>query len=132
MTGTLAVGRTVGADQYLADAAAGAQAVRDVASAVAALPARATPASLKAMAGDLTEPIRQAEGASQRLSAMRLEDQRLESQRAQSATAYTQVLAAMRRLQSAARSGEPEAARKAAVDLDAAVQQLTQIRRTGD
>ncbi len=128
-TGTLAVGRTAGAEQYLADAALGAEAVRDFAAAVAALPNPATPQALRAAAADMGEPMRTAQGVSQRLSAMRLEDQRLEAQRVRSAAAYNPVLAAMRRLEAAARAGEPAAARRAASDLNLAAENL---RAVGD
>lgn len=128
-TSTLPVGRTVGAEQYLADAAVGAQAVREFAAAVATLPTPATPAALRAVAPNLSEPVRTAQGASQRLSAMRLEDQRLETQRAESARAYSSVLAAMRRLESAARAGDPAAARTAGSDLNRATAEL---RAVGD
>lgn len=126
-TGTLPVGHTVGADQYLADAAVGAAAVRDYATAVATLPNPATPQALQALAPQLSEPLSDAEGASQRLSAMRLEDQRLESQRAQSAQVYSRVLAAMRRLEAAARAGNPQTAQKAAQDLNTVTAQLRAI-----
>lgn len=129
-TSTLPVGRTVGAEQYLADAAVGAEAVREFAAAVATLPNPATAAALKAVAPSLSEPVRAAQGASQRLSAMRLEDQRLETQRAKSARAYSSVLAAMRRLEAAARAGDPTAARRAATELNAATEQLRGVGET--
>jgi len=129
-TGTLPVGRTVGADQYLADAAIGAGAVRDFAAVVATLPDPATPVALRAAASDLAGPLKAAEGASQRLSAMRLEDQRLEKQRAQSASAYASVLAAMRRLEAAARAGNPVTARQAAIDLNTAATALREVGTT--
>lgn len=128
-TGTLAVGRTVGAEQYLADAALGAEAVREFAAVVATLPTPATRGALRAVAADLSGPVRTAQEVSQRLSAMRLEDQRLETQRARSAAAYAPVLAAMRRLEAAARAGDPAAARKAASDLNA---EADELRAVGD
>lgn len=128
-TGTVAVGTIVPADQYLADAAQGADAVRRYVTVMQSLPTPATPVALRGTAPQLAEPLAAAEAVAQRLSAERLEDQRLEAQRTRSAAAYTDVLAGMRAFRTAAAGGNARAAAAAASDLGSATSTL---RAVGD
>jgi len=128
-TGTLEVGAIVPADQYLSDAAAGADAIREYVAVMSELPTPAAEPALRRLAPRLDEPLAAATDAAQRLSAERLEDQRLEAQRTRSAAAYASVLSAMRRFQTAAAGGDPKAAAAAATALEAATATL---RAVGD
>lgn len=113
-TTTLADETRVDAERYLADTAAGADAVRSFAAELATVGTPATPARLKAVAPRLDPPLAAARLAGQRLAAERLADRRLEAQRAGSATTYAAAVTAMERVRAAAAAGDPTAARTAA------------------
>ena len=123
-TTSATVGAAVGADRYLADTAAAADAVRAFAAALDTKGAPATPALLKGLVPQLDPPLTRAKLAGQRLSAEVVADRRLEEQRRQSAASFATTVTAMERVRDAAAAGDPAAARTASIELTQALTAL--------
>jgi hypothetical protein len=124
-TTSATTGASVGADRYLADTAAAADAVRVFAAALDTKGAPATPERLKALVPQLDPPLARAKLAGQRLSAEVVADRRLDKQRSQSAAGFATTVTAMERVRDAAAAGNPGAARTASIEL---TQALTALR----
>ena len=123
-TTSATVGASVGADRYLADTAAAADAVRVFAAALDTKGAPATPELLKGLVPQLDPPLTRAKLAGQRLSAEVVADRRLEEQRSQSAASFATTVTAMERVRDAAAAGDPVAARTASLELTQALTAL--------
>lgn len=120
-TTSASVGASVGADRYLADTAAAADAVRVFAAALDTTGAPATPELLKGLVPHLDPPLARAKLAGQRLSAEVVADRRLEEQRSRSAASFATTVTAMERVRDAAAAGDPAAARTASIELTQAL-----------
>ena len=123
-TTSATVGASVGADRYLADTAAAADAVRVFAAALDTKGAPATPELLKGLVPQLDPPLTRAKLAGQRLSAEVVADRRLEAQRRQSAASFATTVTAMERVRDAAAAGDPAGARTASIELTQALTAL--------
>lgn len=123
-TTTAATGVAVGADRYLADTAAAADAVRAFAAALGAIGTPATPARLKAIVPQLDPPLERAKLAGQRLSAEVVADRRLDEQRSRTAAGFATTVTAMQRVRDAAAAGDAAAAKAASTQLSAALSAL--------
>lgn len=130
-TTTLTDGTTVGADRYLADAAAGAAAVRAFTAVLGEVAPAATPSALQRLAPRLETPLASARLVSQRLSAARLDDQRLESQRGRDAASFAATVTAMERVHGAAVAGDPSEAQAAARELEISLAAMRSAATTG-
>ena len=130
-TTTVADETRVDAERYLADTAAGADAVRSFAAELATVGTPATPARLRAVAPRLDPPLAAARLVGQRLGAERLADRRLEAQRAGNATSYAAAVAAMEQVRAAAAAGDPAAAKTAAQALATSLDALRASGSTG-
>lgn len=123
-TTTAATGAAVGADRYLADTAAAADAVRAFAAALGAIGTPATPERLKAIVPQLDPPLERAKLAGQRLSAEVVADRRLDEQRSRTAAGFATAVTAMQRVRDAAAAGDAAAAKAASTELAATLSAL--------
>lgn len=130
-TTTVAEETQVDAERYLADAAAGADAVRAFAAELGAVGTPATPARLKAVAPRLAPPLAVARLVGQRLGAERLADRRLDAQRAGNASSFAAAVAAMEQVRAAAAAGDPAGAKTAAEALATSLDALRAAASAG-
>ena len=116
-TSSATVGASVGADRYLADTAAAAEAVRAFAAALDTQGVPATPEILKAKVPQLDPPLARAKLAGQRLAVEVVADRRLDEQRGRSALSFAKTITAMERVRDAAAAGDAATAQTASTEL---------------